>query len=112
METSILYEQDDDNVYVAELSRNIHENSEESESDDNNDYDIQDVQKNENTRGRAHGRGCNQNHEAVQLPSSSFFNTFQHLRLTHKFKSHLPTRYEHSLSSPYSIFSIFFHLNK
>ncbi|CAG8740935.1 31734_t:CDS:2, partial [Racocetra persica] len=43
METSILYEQDDDNVYVAELSRNIHENSEESESDDNDDYDIQDT---------------------------------------------------------------------
>ncbi|CAG8835706.1 15527_t:CDS:1, partial [Racocetra persica] len=40
--TSILYEQDDDNIYVAELSRNIHENSEESESDDNNDYNIQD----------------------------------------------------------------------
>ena len=61
METSILYEQDDDNVYVAELSRNIHENSEESESDDNDDYDIQDVQENENTRGRGRGRGRGRN---------------------------------------------------
>ncbi|CAG8666271.1 16577_t:CDS:2, partial [Dentiscutata heterogama] len=40
--TSILYEQDDDNVYMAELSRNIHEKSEKSELDNIDDYNIQD----------------------------------------------------------------------
>ncbi|CAG8836678.1 19125_t:CDS:2, partial [Racocetra persica] len=62
------------------LSRNIHENSEQSESDDNDDYDIQD------------------------LPFPPFFNAFQHSRPTHEFTLDLSTRYEHSLSSPYSIF--------
>ena len=137
METSILNEQDDDDIYIVELSRSVHEHHEQSDSEDDENYDVryenaQDkIQDNRNGhnysqehgsgrgRGRGHGRGCDrgrgrgrgQNYETeihIQLSISSPFNIFQHSRPMHGFILNAPTRNENFLSSPYSIFSMFF----
>ncbi|CAG8456376.1 12241_t:CDS:2 [Dentiscutata heterogama] len=95
------------------LSRCIHENREQNESDDNENYDIQDrnIQEIKDERSRGHNSDENQSHsqtEVQELPSPPFFSTFQHLKPMHEFTLHLPTRYESSLSSPYLLFSTFF----
>jgi len=139
METSILNEQDDNDIYIVELSRSVHEHYEQSDSEDDENYDVRyenaqdEIQDNRDGhnygqehgsgrgrgrgRGRGHGHdrghghGHGQNYETeihVQLPIPPPFNTFQHSRPMHGFILNAPTRNENFLSSPYSIFSMFF----
>jgi len=100
METSVSDEQNDDSMYIVELLRNTPENYDQNESDEDENYDVQDnqiedgIESQDSSRGRArgHGRGRgrgrgrghgnSQNYEAdnVQLPSPPSFNVFQHLQ--------------------------------
>ncbi|CAG8490040.1 14542_t:CDS:2 [Racocetra fulgida] len=52
MESLIFNEQDDDEVYIAELTCSIHENREQNESDDNENNGIQgeNIQENQDNQ--------------------------------------------------------------
>lgn len=122
-------EQFEDDLYVAELSRNISMPDDiDDEQDDNNieETQVEETQVEENVRSRGRGRGRGRgksrgrgasrdvgerDEQNVELPPPPFFNTFQHSKPLHKFTAILPN--EHQLPpSPYSIFCLFFSLEQ
>lgn len=130
METLTFNEEDNDNLYVVELSRNIYENNEEyeSENEENNNIQQEEIQSERirgasrgRSRGRGRGRGhrhnsnrghshsYNQNDESeTQLPLPPSFNLFHHSRPLHEFTLNLPNEYSTFSLSPYLIFCLFF----
>src|SRR4051812_16173085 len=110
MEALQEYEND---VYIAEFSRNISLiNDADNDNIDSND-DINETEEiEENIRGR--GRGSSHDHsdneQTVQLPPPPFFNKFQHSKPLYEFTVILPR--ELLLLFPYSIFCLFFSLEQ
>jgi hypothetical protein len=124
MESSI-FNDDNDIIYIAELTHNNHENYDENNSESDENIDIINIQEEISSeqirtnyrrrRGRGRGRGHNPNNsqsqseqQLIQLPSPPLFNSFQHIKPLHEFTLKLPNIYQSSLLSPYLIFLLFF----
>ncbi|GBB84690.1 hypothetical protein RclHR1_11270005 [Rhizophagus clarus] len=105
-------------LYVAELLCNLLMPDDNNDKQDDNNIEETQVEKNVRSRGRskARSRGISRDvgkrdEQNVELSPPPFFNIFQHSKPLHKFTTILSNEYQLPPSS-YSIFCLFFHLNK
>ncbi|CAG8653014.1 9600_t:CDS:2, partial [Paraglomus brasilianum] len=67
METSILNEQDDDDIYIVELSRSVHEHYEQSDSEDDENYDVRYENAQDEIQDNRDGHNYGQEHVDKKL---------------------------------------------